>query len=96
MHLSTRHGLITCQFHFIITVHSFGGAFGKHFTVQFDGTCTAHPLFMVPTWTGKLGNWENFFQSGNFEQTGNFREIYPKYWKNKEFYPKCWKSEENF
>ena len=26
---------------------------------------------MVPTWTRKPGKWESFFQSGNFEQTGN-------------------------
>ena len=50
---------------------------------------------MVPTWTGKPGKWENFFQlgksqgllnrlekSGNITQnTGKVIEIYPKYWK---------------
>ena len=28
--------------------------------------------------------WENFFQSGNFEQTGRV-EFYPKYWKSEGF-----------
>ena len=31
-----------------------------------------------------LERWENFFQSGNFEQTRKVREFYPKYWKNEE------------
>ena len=39
-----------------------------------------------------LGKWENFFNSGNFEQTGKeLREFYPKYWKMREFYSKYWK-----
>ena len=37
---------------------------------------------MVPTWTGK---WENFFQSGNFKQTGKVRKFCPKYWISEGF-----------
>ena len=29
--------------------------------------------------------WENFFQSGNFEETGKVGEFYPKYWKSEGF-----------
>ena len=35
-----------------------------------------------------LEKWENFFQSGNFEQTGKVREICPKYWENEGNLPK--------
>ena len=49
---------------------------------------------MVPTWTGETGKWENFFQSGNFEQTGKVREFYQKYWKNEGVLSKILESEE--
>ena len=32
-----------------------------------------------------LEKLENFFQSGNFEQTGKVREFHPKYWKMRKF-----------
>ena len=42
--------------------------------------------YMVPTWTGKPGKMGKRFplreKSGDFEQTGKVRELYPKYWKN--------------
>ena len=40
----------------------------------------------------------NIFQLGKkpgiFEQNGNVREFYPKYWTSEAFLPKHWKSEE--
>ena len=36
----------------------------------------------IPWFPHGLEKWENFFQSGNFEQTGKVGEFYPKYWKS--------------
>ena len=39
------------------------------------------------------GKWEYIFQSGNFEQTGKVREIYPKCWISDGILPKILEKE---
>ena len=45
-------------------------------------------MAMVPTWTGKTEKMGKHVpvreNSGNFEQTGQVREFYPKYCKSQE------------
>ena len=62
---------------------------------------TSGPLGSMLSWfphgLENLEKWENFpvrEKSGNFEQTGKVREVYPKYWKMREFYSKYWKNED--
>ena len=48
---------------------------------DYQGLSQSYILHMVPTYTGKPGNWENFFQSGKsqgilsrLEKSGNFTQ----------------------
>ena len=57
-------------------------------------------VHMVPTWTGKPREMRNLFpvreKSGNFEQTGEVSEFYPKYWKNEDILPEILEKWGNF